>query len=59
MTHLTDCELLARINSRSSAMRAYLRADLRWHEESREREACSAELSALAAERKRRQGYTN
>lgn len=55
ISRMTRSELLARINVRLNAQRRYELADgNRWHDEKHAREACGAEVEALAAEWRKR-----
>ncbi|QTO46363.1 hypothetical protein [Burkholderia latens] len=55
LANMSQRELLAQINIASNAKRRYELADgNRWHDEKHMREACGAELDALAAEWRRR-----
>lgn len=54
---IPDRDLMARINVRQSALRSFERSDgNQWHDERYQRESCRAEIEALAAEWRRRQG---
>lgn len=55
ISHMTKSELLARINVRLNAKRRFDLSDgNQWRDEKHAREACGAELGALAAEWRKR-----